>query len=94
MTSEATRLTLDVLERTIFSDGLGRGSEEVRAAMRTYFDNIGRIEPFDFLGLPDFVPRLSRWRLRPVLRLFDGGVDAIIEARHRHIEEEKSHVCE
>ena len=55
VTAEVTRLTLDVLERTIFSEGLGRGSEEVRNAMRTYFDNIGRIEPFDILGLPDSV---------------------------------------
>jgi cytochrome P450 len=85
VTAEVTRLTLEVLERTIFSDGLGRGSEEVRTAMRSYFDNIGRIEPFDFLGLPDFIPRLTRWKLRPALNLFDSAVDAIIENRRRHI---------
>jgi cytochrome P450 len=92
VTAEATRLTLDVLERTIFSDGLGRGSEEVRTAMRSYFDNIGRIEPFDFLGLPDFIPRLSRWRLRPVLRLFDSVVDAIIETRRGHLQDDPGSV--
>jgi cytochrome P450 len=92
VTAEVTRLTLDVLERTIFSDGLGRGSEEVRTAMRSYFDNIGRIEPFDILGLPDSIPRLSRWRLRPVLRLFDSAVDAIIETRRRHIEDDPASV--
>jgi cytochrome P450 len=85
VTAEVTRLTLDVLERTVFSEGLGRGSEEVRTAMRSYFDNIGRIEPFDFLGLPDCIPRLTRWRLRPALKLFDSAVDRIIENRRRHL---------
>ena len=62
---EATRTTLDVLERTIFSDGFGRGAEEIRVAMKSYFDTIGQIDPFDLLGLPAVVPRPSRWRLRP-----------------------------
>jgi cytochrome P450 len=60
--------------------------------MRSYFDNIGRIEPFDILGLPDSIPRLSRWRLRPVLRLFDSAVDAIIETRRRHLEDDPASV--
>ena len=54
---EATRVTLEVLERTIFSDGLGRASEDIRLAMKSYFDTIGRIDPFDMLGVPDFIPR-------------------------------------
>src|SRR5260370_39662387 len=62
--AEVTQVTLDVLERTIFSDGLGGDPEDVRTAMRTYFDTIGRIDPFDVLGLPDFVPRLGRRRDR------------------------------
>src|SRR6266568_9395845 len=35
--AEVTQVTLDVLERTIFSDGLGGDPEDVRTAMRTYF---------------------------------------------------------
>ena len=62
--AEVTLLTLDILERTIFSDGLGRDPEEVRAAWRIYFDTVGRIEPFDLLGLPEFVPRLGRLKAR------------------------------
>ena len=34
--AEASRLTLDVLERTIFSDGFGRDAEELRDAMGVY----------------------------------------------------------
>jgi cytochrome P450 len=83
--ADVTRVTLDVLERTIFSEGLGRDTEEVRAAMRTYFDGIGRIDPADLLGLPDFVPRLSRLKIRPALRLFHSAVDTIIETRRHHL---------
>src|SRR5271169_2404059 len=53
---EATRTTLDVLERTIFSDGFGRAAEEIRLAMKSYFDSIGRIDLFDLLGLPAAEP--------------------------------------
>jgi cytochrome P450 len=88
--AEVTQLTLDVLERTIFSDGLGGDPEDVRTAMRTYFDTIGRIDPFDVLGLPDFVPRLGRRRVRPALRFFDAAVDAIIAMRRSRLAEDPS----
>lgn len=78
---EATRLTLTVLEHTIFSDGLGRASEEIRLAMKSYFETIGRIDPFDMLGVPDFVPRPARWKLRPALRVFELAIDTIISMR-------------
>src|SRR5450631_2192432 len=49
---EATRVTLDVLERTIFSDGIGRNREDIRIAMKSYFEELGRIDPLDLLGVP------------------------------------------
>src|SRR5262249_12338699 len=85
--ADATRFTLDVLERTIFPDGLGRDPETVRAAMRIYFDSIGRIDPFDLLGLPEFMPRLSRIGAGSSLRLFRKAVDAIIATRRRRLQE-------
>ena len=81
VSAEVTCLALDVLERTIFSDGLGRNAEEVRTAMRTVFDTAGRIDPFDLLGLPAFVPRLGRLRARPALRLLDDAIDQIMATR-------------
>jgi cytochrome P450 len=60
MAVEVTRVTLEVLEKTMFSDGLGRSAEEIRVAMKHYFEAIGRLDPFDVLGLPSIVPRLSR----------------------------------
>jgi cytochrome P450 len=90
--AEVTRVTLDVLRQTIFSDGLGRDTEDFRAAMRSYFDTIGQIDPFDLLNLPDIVPRLTRWKARPALRFFEAAVDAIIARRRQRLAEEPDSV--
>jgi cytochrome P450 len=82
---EATRVTLEVLERTIFSEGLDRDPEEIRLAMKSYFEAIGRIDLFDVLGVPDIVPRPARWKLRPILRLFEDTIDTIISTRRERI---------
>jgi cytochrome P450 len=75
---------VDVLERTIFSDGFGRDPDEVRAAM-SYFDTVGRIDPFDILGLPSVVPRPTRMKLKLTLRFFEKTVDDIIAMRQQRI---------
>jgi cytochrome P450 len=85
--AEMTRTTLDVLERTIFSDGLGCDAERFRVAMGTYFDTLGRIDPLDLMGVPAVVPRIGRWRVRSTLRFFDAAVDGIIAARRRRLVE-------
>jgi cytochrome P450 len=82
---EATRVTLEVLERTIFSEGFGHDPEEIRLAMKSYFEAIGRIDPFDILGVPDVVPRPARWKLRPMLRLFEDTIDKIIATRRERL---------
>jgi cytochrome P450 len=66
--AEMSRLALEVLERSIFSDGLGRCAEDIRVAMATYFDTIGKISALDLVGAPDFILRLSRLRVGATLR--------------------------
>jgi cytochrome P450 len=86
--AEMARLTLDVLERTIFSDGFGCKAEEVRPAMVTYFETIGRIDPLDLLGLPTWVPRVSHLRVRSVLRFFELIIDELIATKRRRLIEQ------
>jgi len=86
--AEMARLTLDVLERTIFSDGFGSDGEEIRIAMAVYFNTIGKISPLDILGVPDFVPRLGRIRIRRTLNFFESEVDRVISARRRIVAEQ------
>jgi cytochrome P450 len=92
--AEMTGVTLDVLVRTIFSDGLGCDSEQLRTAMSTYFEAIGRIDPLDLLGAPNFIPRFSRWRARPVMRFFDAAIDEIIATRRHRLAHDPENVPE
>jgi cytochrome P450 len=78
---EVTELALFVLERTIFSEGIAGNDSKLRAAMRVYFDSLGRIDPFDFLNLPDLVPRLGRLRARPAIQLLHNTIDEMIAIR-------------
>jgi len=79
--AEMSALALDGLARSIFHEGLAGDPQAVRAAMVTFFETAGRIDPFDVIGLPDFVPRLTRWRVRGLLRVFDVALDATIAER-------------
>lgn len=81
--AEITCFTLSVLERTIFSDGIGADREDIRLAMQRYFEAASRIDPFDVLNLPDFVPRPTRLHVRASLRFFDETIDGLIAARRR-----------
>ena len=75
-----------------FPMGSAADAEEIRVAMKSYFDTIGRIDPLDLIGLPAVVPRPSRWRLRPMLRLFEDAIDTIISTRRRQIANNKPDV--
>jgi cytochrome P450 len=86
--AEMARVTLEVLERTIFSDGFGSDAETIRIAMATYFTTIGKISPLDILGVPDLVPRLSRFRVRSTLKFFETEVDRVISVRRRILAEQ------
>jgi cytochrome P450 len=83
LNNETTLLTFDMLERTIFSDALGDDPEALRTAMTQYFDTIGRIDPFDVLGLPSFIPRLAHWRARRLLKYFNKAIDAMVARRRQ-----------
>jgi cytochrome P450 len=86
--AEMARVTLDVVKRTIFSDGFGSEAEDIRIAMATYFNTIGKISPLDLLGVPDFVPRLGRLRVRSTLKFFEAEVDRVISIRRRILAEQ------
>lgn len=76
-----SRLTLEVLEQTLFSQGLGRDPSAFQRAVTSYFETIGRLDPLDLLNAPAFLPRLRRRRGRGALEFFDSAVDAIIDKR-------------
>ena len=81
-----SRLTLEVLEQTLFSQGLGRQASAFQRAVTSYFDSFGRLDPLDLIGAPAFLPRLGRIRGRSALKFFDAAVDAIIDSRKALLE--------
>ena len=84
--NEMSRVTLDVLERTIFPQGLARDPAVFAQAMGTYFEAIGRMHPLDIIGAPDWAPRIGKSRPDASLRFFASAVDDIIAARRRWLE--------
>ena len=79
------RVTLEVLEQTLFSQGLGaRAPSEFQRAVTRYFDTLRPPRPARPPGravLP--AARLGRLRGRATLSFFDEAVDDIIAARKR-----------
>lgn len=78
---EMARAMLDILARTLFSDGLGRDPGEFRKAATRYFETQGRIDPLDLLGAPSWLPRIGRILSRPALKFFPHVVEAILAER-------------
>ncbi|WP_230531015.1 cytochrome P450 [Microvirga roseola] len=78
---EMTRVTLDVLERTIFTQGVARDPDALARAITRYFEGLGRVDPVDVLGMPDWIPRIGRLRARPAIRFFEELVGELIENR-------------
>jgi cytochrome P450 len=76
-----SRLTLMVLEETLFSQGLGREPSAFRQALTSYFETIGTLDPLDLINAPAFLPRLRRRRGKSALAFFDSAVDDIIDSR-------------
>jgi cytochrome P450 len=85
--AEMSALALDALMRSIFHDGLGSDHAAMCTAARDYFAVAGRIDPFDVIGLPDVLPRVTHWRTRTLLRPFDAALDAAIARRRRALDE-------
>jgi cytochrome P450 len=78
---EMALVTLDVLGRTIFSDGLGRDAKEVASAISRLLATVGRIDPFDILNFPEWVPRFSKIGGGAAQNFFDSMIDSLIAKR-------------
>ncbi|HEV2558912.1 MAG TPA: cytochrome P450 [Microvirga sp.] len=81
MQLEMTRVTLDVLERTIFTQGLSKDADELGRAITRYFEALGPIDPLDVFGMPRWIPRIGRIRARPAIRFFEEMVRELIDNR-------------
>jgi len=81
--SEMARVTLDILGRTIFSDGLGRDGNEFAAATTKILATVGHLDLFDLFRLPDWVPRLSKLGGRKAEQFLKMAVQDLMLRRKR-----------
>ena len=87
---EMARVTLDVLGRTIFSDGLGRDPSAFTGALTRYFLTLGRLDPFDLLNFPDWAPRLTKLGSGGALNFFEDVVDNLVARRRELLAADKA----
>ena len=81
------RVTLEVLEQTLFSQGLGREPSAFQHAVTRYLDTFGRLDPLDLSARQPSCRDLADGAAAEALRFFDEAVEAIVERRRALIEE-------
>jgi cytochrome P450 len=78
---EMTALTYDIISRTMFSNEIETGADVMSAAMTRFFDTHGRVNLWDIVKIPTWLPQPARWRLRPATRVFREEVRRLLEQR-------------
>jgi cytochrome P450 len=86
VSAEMTRVTFDILSGTLFSDGIVSDADRFAEAVTSYFNTVGRLDPLDAIGAPDWIPRLSWFTGRRSISFFEEEVTRIVNRRKGEIE--------
>ncbi len=78
---DMTTLTYDILAATLFSDEIAGEPGRFAAEIETLFDSMGRTDPLDIFGVPDWVPRPGKRRGAKTLDFFREIVGETIDGR-------------
>jgi cytochrome P450 len=76
-----TLLTYDILAETLFSGEIAGDPNDFAHQIDRLFETMGRVDPFDLLGLPDWLPRFTRLRGQQSLGFFRELVSNTIALR-------------
>jgi cytochrome P450 len=80
---DMTELTFDILSQTLFSGEIVSESGDFSTDVDQLLHTMGRIDPFDLLKVPEWVPRLTRFKGKRVMALFRGIVDDTMAKRRQ-----------
>lgn len=80
---DMTELTFDMLSQTLFSGEIVTASGDFAADVERLLHTMGRVDPFDLLKMPGWVPRLTRLRGNRVMGMFRAIVDDTMAKRER-----------
>ena len=82
---EMTRLTYDIISRTVFSNEIETPPDVMGEAITTYFEALGRIDLWDVLPLPRWLPRPAFIKAKPAQKIFRDEVLRLFERRRARI---------
>jgi cytochrome P450 len=85
LAQEMMKLTFDIISRTMFAGEVDIDYEKLAHAMELYLDTMGRIDPVDVLGVPEWMPTPNRVRVRPALKFIRRELNALIQRRREKI---------
>ncbi|MDY8109874.1 cytochrome P450 [Fulvimarina sp. 2208YS6-2-32] len=83
---ETTLLTFDILQATLFSDDIASEPDAFARSTSDFLGSMGRVDPLDLLGAPDFLPRFRRMRGRKSMNYFRQLIAETIEKRKRQLD--------
>jgi cytochrome P450 len=78
---EMTALTYDIISRTVFSHEIETPADAMAEALTAYFEAFGRIDLWDVLPLPRWLPRPASIRARPAQKIFREEVARLVDRR-------------
>lgn len=78
---EMMRLTMEIVARTLFTSDIAGDIDRLGKAVSILIENLGRLSPIDFLGLPEWLPRYRDPKVREAMKTLDSMIYAIIDQR-------------
>lgn len=83
---DMTELTFDILSQTLFSGEIVTATDDFAGDVENLLHTMGRVDPFDLLKFPPWVPRLTRFKGVGVMKQFRGIVDDTMAKRRARME--------
>jgi len=83
---DMTMLTFDILAETLFSGEIAGNPDDFSAQVDRLFETMGRVDPLDLLGAPDWIPRITRILGRKSLAYFRSIVAETMRMRQEKLE--------
>lgn len=88
---DMTMLTYDILAETLFSGEIASEPGTFQREVDRLFETMGRVDPFDILGAPSWLPRFTRIRGRKALAFFRGIVKDTMAMRRNRLARDRGH---
>jgi len=81
LSRDMTALTYDILAETLFSGEIAGDPADFAHQVDHLFETMGRVDPLDLIGAPDWLPRITRIRGRKALAFFRSLVTETMRQR-------------